>query len=472
MKNNKIFILFIGLLLLTTSCEKFVEDYYKDPNGIDFTVPEQEMTAVLLQNQFFQKADGLRMAMMWMNQATGADRQFLSLDDWNNAVPSDFNSPWNEVYLTMSHADILIQMTTENGNTRLRGLGKLFKAWAGGEAASLWGDVPFSQLNNFDEYPDPVYDTQSDVFEQVQDILDEAITDLSSPDGQIDADRDIYFGGTTYSWIKIAHGLKARFYLHSKDYDLALQHALQGPQSVDDDLYAIYDSNDDTPFTKWNPMKQFNEMRSGYLDASKAFARTQVFSIHNNTKTTDNRKEYNYTGDTFNMASVATGTGKFFGNMPMVTYGEMLLIATEAKLRLDPTTNGINDALNYYNTYRALLTSGEYSGGYGTGSFDPYDTADFDTGGIENQDNIDPVKAFFREIFEERYIFFIGDYESFIDFARSFNDPMVPEYMKLRYDDNGDPMYNGQPLRFIYPQNEKDANDNFPGMVDINTPLY
>ncbi len=476
MKNNKIFILFIGLLLFTTSCEKFVEDYYKDPNGIDFTVPEQEMTAVLLQNQFFQKADGLRLVMMWMNQATGADRQFLSLDDWNNATPSDFNSPWNEVYLVMSHADILIQMTNENENTQLRGLGKLFKAWAGGEAASLWGDVPFSQLNSFDEYPDPVYDTQAHVFEQVQDMLDEAIADLSSPDGKIDSGRDIYFEGTTYSWIKIAHGLKARFYLHSEDYDLALQHALQGPQNVDDDLYAIYDSDDDTPFTKWNPMKQFNEMRSGYLKAKEAFPNlnhNNIFQLRENTKTTDIRRAYNYAGKGLNDQKTQDGTGKFFGNMPMVTYAEMLLIATEAELRLNPDATGIANALTHYNNYRSLLAAGEYMGGYTDPDmkYEPYVSTDFDAGGMENQDNIDPVKAFFREIFEERYIFFIGDYESFIDFSRSFNDPLVPAYMKLHYDSNG-PLYSGQPLRFIYPQNEKDANDNFPGMIDINTSLY
>jgi len=479
MKTYNKLILILAIIGLFSSCQKFVEGYEKDPNGITFTVAEQELTATMLENQFFHKADGMRLAMMWLNQATGKDRQYKSLDNWNNASGSDFNGPWNEVYLTMVHADIVEKQADADGNIILRGMGKLYKAWAAGEAASLWGDVPFSQLNQYELYPDPAYDTQASVFEQVQDLLDEAIADLNSGIGKINENRDFYFEGKTSKWVKIAHGLKARFYLHRHQpeaYALALAEALQGPSDVSDDLYAKFDSSEGTPFSKWNPTKFFNLVRSGYLDASEAFPNlnhNNIFQLRKNTKTTDNRKAYNYAGNGLNAASGATGTGKFFGDMPMVTYGEMLLIATEAELRQHPDATGINNALTHYNTYRALLTSGAYSGGYGTGTFDPYDAADFDAGGIENQDNIDPVKAFFRELFEERYIFFIGDYESFIDFARSFNDPMVPEYMKLHFDANG-PLYSGQPLRFIYPQNEKDANANFPGMIDINEalPLY
>ncbi len=473
---NKIILLII-VLGFSTSCKKFVEGYYKDPNGVDFTVVEQELTATMLENQFFQKGDGIRLAMMWMNQATGAARQYQSLDNWNNASGDDFNNSWNAGYLTMAHADIVIQKADQIGNLSMRGLGKLFKAWAGGQLATLWGDVPFSQVNKIEQYPNPAYERQRDVLDQVQDLLDEAIADLNAYSGVIDSERDIYFKGFNYQWIMVAHGLKAKFYLHTKEYDKALNEAAQGPASTYDDLYAKYDSDFDAPYGKWNPTRQFLAQRSGDFDASESFANQKLFSQRQNNKTNDNRKNYNYSGDNLNDAASGTQIGKFRGDMPMVTYGEMLLIQAEAELRLSPDATGIANALTHYNTYRALLTSGEYSGGYGTGNFDPYDATDFDAGGMENPDNIDPVKAFFREIFEERYIFFIGDYEAYTDFARSFNDPMVPEYMKLHYEmDNtnpnfGQPLYSGQPLRFIYPQVEADANENFPGTVDINEPL-
>lgn len=479
---NKLIILLI-VFGLFSSCKKIVDGYQKDPNGIEFSTIEQELTATLLENQFFQKGDGMRLAMMWLNQATGAARQYASLDNWNNASGSDFNNSWNAGYLTIAHAELVIKQSDEIGNIKMRGLGKLLKAWAGGQIASLWGDVPFSQVNDFDQYPDPKYDTQQEVFDQVQALLDEAIADLSSNDGKIDSSRDIYFEGSTSKWKKIAHGLKAKFYLHTKQYSEALAEAAQGPSSVSDDLYAQYDSSYDTPYSKWNPTKQFLESRSGDFDASESFPVKKLLKYHGlryNSKTTDNRIAYNYSGDELNASGTPDKTGKFYGNMPMVTYGEMLLIQTEAELRLSPDATGIANALTHYNTYRALLTSGEYSGGNGTGTFDAYDPADFDAGGIENNDNIDPVKAFFREIFEERYVFFIGDYEAYVDFARSFYDPMVPQYLELHYDTDpdsanfGQQLYSGQPLRFIYPEVEENANDNFPGTVDINEalPLY
>ncbi len=477
MKTYNKLILFLLAIGLFTSCKKFVDGYQKDPNGVDFTIVEHEFTATILENQFFQKGSGMRMAMMWLNQATGAARQYQVLDNWNNASGSDFNDAWDAAYLTITHADIVVKKSDDSGNLLLRGLGKLYKAWAGGQIASLWGDAPFSQINDYDHYPDPVYDTQADVFNQVQTLLDEAIADLSSGQGKIEPDRDIYFGGTASKWIKIAHGLKAKFYLHTKQYNEALTEAALGPSNVNDDLYAQYDSSEDTPFSKWNPTKQFLEQRSGDFDASEAYSNLVLFSSRNNTKTTDNRKAYNYSSNNLNSSSSGGKDGKFFGNMPMVTYGEMLLIQTEAELRISTDATGIANALTHYNTYRALLTSGEYSGGHGAGSFDPYVAADFNAGGMENLDNIDPVKAFFREIFEERYLFFIGDYEAYTDFARSFNDPMVPQYFRLHYDIHpnspgyNQPLYSGQPLRFIYPQVEVDANANFPGMVDINVPL-
>ena len=320
MKHIKILILNIAILLSSVSCKKFVEDYYVDPNGITYTVAEQEMTATMLENQFFNKADGMRMALMWMNQATGADRQYKSLDNWNNAKGADFNNSWNAAYLTMDHADILTKMADNDGNIVLRGIGKLYKAWAGGVVASLWGDVPFSQLNDFDQYPDPVYDSQAQVFQQVQNLLDEAINDLNSNVGKISSERDIYFVGDPNKWIKIAHALKARFYLHSRQYDLALNEALQGPTSIDDDLYAQFDSNDDTPFSKWNPTKQFVEQRSGYIKANEAWAHKRLLNgLRNNSKTTDTRKSYYYAGDGLNVNATASGTGLFFGNMPLVT---------------------------------------------------------------------------------------------------------------------------------------------------------
>ena len=473
MKKYSLLLILIGVLSIT-SCKKFVEGYRKDPNGFVNSTTKQEMLATMLQNQFFHKGDGMRLAMLWMNQATGADRQYKVLDDWNNATSKNFNNPWSEVYKIMTHAMITEKMANEDGNQVTRGLAKMFRAWAGGEAASLWGNVPFTQVND-PNHEEPIYENQADVFASAQALLDDAITDLNSGIGVIDSDKDIYFKGNTFNWVKIAHGIKARLYLHAKDYSHALQEAQLGPSSsaagnnlyeLNDDLYALYESFDDTPWGKYNPTKQFLIQRAGDLDATDTYA-GGLFSSRQNSKTNEGgRKAFNYTGLNLNAAYQGDDKiGKFFGNMNLITYGEMLLIQTECILR--DNTKTVADALVPYNTYRNLLNNRHYVRGFGNNNavkYLPYDPADFNNGGMENLDNIDPKKAFLREVFEERYLFFIGDYESFIDHARSYNDPMVPQYMELSdYDD--------EPLRFVYPEVEEDANDNFPGSVSITTPL-
>ncbi len=482
MKKYKILTLMVLLLILTGSCEKFVEGYDKDPNGLLETNTEQIMQGVLLENQFFLKADGIRMEMLWINQATGSDRQFVAFNNWNNVGNNHFNDQWSEVYTTLSEARVMEDLANQIGNIKARGIAKLYRAWSGGQAASLWGDVPFSQAGMADKYPNPVYDSQADVFAQVQTLLDEAIADLNDPVGTIYADKDIYFNGDASKWVKIAHGLKARFYLHAGDYANAKTEALMGPGSGNDDITAPFDSYV-APSGKWNPTFQFYWNRDGYLSAQDAFAVELTNNGgRNNAKTNDLvRGYYNYApGNWWGSSSDwdlnvmipnwIGAYGKFGGPMRLLSYGEMLLIQAEAEARI----NDVTAALPIYNQYRALLAGGYDTAGWEAVlgaplKYDAYVAADFAAGGMENADNVTDKQAFLREIMEERYVFFIGDYEAFIDHARSHNDPDVPSYITLK---SG---FTGEPLRFIYPQSEIDSNDNFPGTAPAVTqhlPIY
>lgn len=485
MKRFKFLNIVLLLLILTGSCEKYVEGYQQDPNGLLETNPEQLVQGVMLEMQFFLKADALRIAMMWMNQATGSDRQYVAFNNWNSVGNNQMNSPWGELYTVIGQARLLEQLSDEQGNIQMRGLAKLYRAWAGGEAASLWGDVPFTQAGLYDQYPNPVYEDQADVFNAVQNLLDEAIADLNDPVGDLFPDKDIYFGGNTAQWVKIAHGLKARFYLHAKDYNNALSHAAQGPSSAADDMIAPYESYLG-PSGKWNPTFQFYWNRDLYLSAQDSYG---VQITHNggrdHAKTIEIVRAYhNYAPGTwwgtpydFDLNILIEGwmgaKSKFGDDMRLVSYGEMLLIQAEAEARI----NGVAAALPIYNTYRGLLDNGYDTGGYEAlfgistpmGLYSPYDIADFQAGGIENPDNVSELQAFLREVLEERYVYFIGDLEAFSDYMRVNVDTDVPQYMQLKTG------FGGEPLRFIYPQSEIDANSSFPGTAPAVTdplPMY
>ena len=51
---------------------------------------------------------------------------------------------------------------------------------------------------------------------------------------------DIFFNGDANKWIKVANSLKARFYMHTKEYNLAYTYASLGIDSKSNNMYAIH----------------------------------------------------------------------------------------------------------------------------------------------------------------------------------------------------------------------------------------
>ena len=96
------------------------------------------------------------------------------------------------------------------------------------------GRHSFSEAGN-PEIEDPIYDSQVSVYAGAISLLDEGISTLngatSSP-----ISEDIYFNGDKNKWIAAANTLKARFYLHQKDYSSALSAAQTGISSSDGDM--------------------------------------------------------------------------------------------------------------------------------------------------------------------------------------------------------------------------------------------
>ena len=75
----------------------------------------------------------------------------------------------------------------------LQGITKALEAYGIGTAASLFGDVPYSEVND-PKIEDPVFDDQVSVFNAAISLLDDAIADLGAASSR-PLDVDIYFGG-------------------------------------------------------------------------------------------------------------------------------------------------------------------------------------------------------------------------------------------------------------------------------------
>ena len=150
---------------------------------------------------------------------------------------------------------------------------------------------------------------------------------------------------------------------------------------------------------------------------------------------------------------------------PMITYQENLLILAESGTR----TQGFNVGLGHLNELRDFLDTGGFLNANFMAEpyvYEPYVSADFDAGGMENMDNIDPERALLREIVEERYVTGFTTFMPFDDARRlkkEDSDIAVPFPLNV-------PTSTQNVERMLYPQDEVLSNPLAPSDPGLYAP--
>jgi starch-binding outer membrane protein, SusD/RagB family len=428
---------FFGL----NACENFV-------NGVDELDPNlprdaslgQVMNSAEVAYIGFMEGDVARIAGIFTGQFTGVDRQYVSLNEYIT-TSGDYDSQWDNIYASVIKGLRIAQAkATQVNNKKALALAQILEAHTIGMTASLWGDVPYSQIVQLQNFPNPAFDPQGDIYADVIELLNTAISNINSAAATSAFEGDI-FGGNDAVWIARANTLKAKFHLHIGEYANALIAAGAGIANPENDLVAThglsYGSNMNVyaSFLDWD--------RPGYLSASGAFAPLMLdpgstAAFNRNNSKTDETARFNYiyldnfgiynTGYELNFMDddyYGYPDGYFGADAPwyIVTYKENQLILAEAELR----ENGFVNALNELNELRDVLDKGAYINPAYTDAdnldfalnYDLYDAADFAPSGIENADGITPEDALYREIIEEKYVSLLGQLEVFNDMRRN-----------------------------------------------------
>jgi hypothetical protein len=386
MKKNIIIILILSLHFI--SCKKLVDNLNTDPNNPQDANAVTMLTGVQLADAVVQEGELARRAGMWSGYFTGQLFQYQSYQQYN-VIANDYNDPWSFVFAaTIKNARLMRTKALEVNNRRLAGVAQVLEAHAAGTATSLWGDIPLSQVYDVN-YPNPAYESQTQVYASLQTLLDSAISNLNSSYFLSFAAQDIFYQGDNLKWIQAAYTLKARYYIHTKQYTLALTAAQSGISSNANSMMMshIDNANASGLFYQFD-----NDERAGYMNTTGSFAVNIInpagAKSRNNSKTNETaRFRYLYrSAADINYNNVG---GAFYKttSYPFITYAENLLIMAEADARV----NGFTAGLTRLNNYRSFLNGGGYlSTQYtvaGTYKYDPYTAADFGTGGVENSNN-------------------------------------------------------------------------------------
>jgi len=397
-----------------------------------------------------------RISGMWTSQYRGEQPSYESLYNYGFSG-GESNSAWEFLYNGIINQNKIIRSAFNDDNL-IQGITKVVEANALGSAAAIWGDIPYSEAVG--DIEDPIFDAQVNIYASLQILLDDAISNLNATDGY-PLSQDIFFNGDESKWIQVAYSLKARYYMITKEYGLALQAAQNGVNSNSSSLkfYPPATTNGDS-----NLIYEFTSgARSGYLHSDDTYLEdliaTGSFTSRNNSKTNEDARSKYYVIDT---DGSEIGVGAPGAPMPLMTYEENLLTLAEAAAR----TSTFDEALGYLNELRVFLASGnafEKIDNSDVLLYDAYDEADFADGGIENADGINDTRALLREIVEERYVSGYGTFTPWNDARRlrkTDSDISVPFPLNTS-------SVSTHPERFIISQNELNSNSNAPTGLTI-----
>lgn len=457
----KRYIILLLIIALQTSCSDVVDGINDDPNSLTQSTYGSVLTGAEVGNIIVQTGESARRSALFAGQYTGIDRQHLGFTQYN-VTTSDFDALWYDIYVNAFRNAVVAEQAIIDNNIGpvSQGIAQALQAYIIGTTASLYGDVPYDEAANI-ENTDPVYEDQPAVYAKVQDRLDEAIANLQMGSGRPVGGAEIYFDGAPAKWIETAYTLKARFYLQTKQYDLALQAAQNGISSFENSMYAPHGDAAENSNLNYQffavEVRQADVVVSEFMTSLMQPGSTNPIpaNYRGNSKTNETAR-FNYM---FNITSVGVqpntedGFAAQTAPAPLVTYQENLLILAEAALR----SQGFQAGLDALNDFRAFMNTGGYLTNIDPANlqYDPYIAADFASGGIENPNGLSQEDALLKEILEERYVTLFGLIQPFNDLRRTLNETNVRVPVE--------PSAGNQlPQRFLYPQTEIDRNENTP----------
>lgn len=436
MKYNRIVLaLLLGLIIgLFPSCE-FTEGFQEDPNNANDAPTSTIYNSALVGTIVPISGENARLSAMWSRQFTGVDRQYAAYEIYNVSAP-DF--AWDYHYTTWhTQLDLVLERSTESGNDFYRGNMLTLKGLSYGILTALWGDVPFSEANQFPVIENPKFDSQTEVYAGVQQLLDDALAAYATGVGGPSGANDFFFDGDKAKWAAATNSLKARYFLHVGNYSAARLAAQNGISSADGDMliphFGVYNQNMNLYHSFLNPD------REGYLTARDSYLARLLDpasdTYRGDTKTDETaRFAYIFTktaADGYDINFSETGIFGASSSFPIITYVETQLILAEAALELGDRATALS-ALNAVRAYNATVFGGNY---------DAY--TDGEVGA-----NLK------REILEEKYISLAGQIEVFNDIRRTDNLIGLPTSTGTEH-----------PQRFLYPQSEVSANQNAPSPI-------
>ena len=343
-KSNHLVLLLLGMLTLS-SCKKgyFYDTINDDPSQLQKPVPSNLLPGIIQSTGYLWGGDASRFPSEFMQQTTGAANQSVLASNYEVSA-DDVDNMWTGGLYgggIMNNANALINVATTAKEGHYAALGKILMALNLGLTTDFWGDVPYTEAFLGKANLQPKYDTQQSIYSTIDQLLSDAITSLNASDGSAfqPGSDDILYNGDLPSWVRFAHSLKARFYIHlvKKDpsnYAKALAEIPLGFAAGESAAVKFAASS----VSSENPWAQFNEQRGDI-----AFTGT----IYDKLKAANDPRLTTYqTIDDNGAISLGPLYGSENSPVYLMSYDELKFIEAEAQLGGNSNTAAAATAYN------------------------------------------------------------------------------------------------------------------------------
>jgi hypothetical protein len=426
-----------------------------------------------------------------MQQTAGSNGDATANDNYT-AIPGRFNGIWVNFYSSvLGELDIIVKKSKATNAPYYTGIARVLTAFTYGTLTDTFGDIPFSTALQGRNNTAPAYDSQQQVYEGIQAILDSAITELSLPASSFTTappgSDDLVFKGNVQNWLAVAWTLKARYALHLSKLDAtaaatqALAYLYEG--GVDGKYRGIASNAGDAQVvfgaaqTNANPFYQQNTSRPGWVGLGASFVNllngnaVTDPSTQEPAATVDPRRAYfatpyqtgKYRGGVAGIPGAYSLIGSYYGSatspVAIITYSEAKFIEAEARLLVNPTDPKAQTALTDAVTasFNKVISN----------AADPDATADKRAAYLAEKATLTGESAQDLEtIITQKYIALFLQAEPWVDYRRT-GYPELPLAVNATHSMNP----NGQiARRFPYPQNEQSLNKQLPGPSTYQEP--
>ncbi|MTI20932.1 SusD/RagB family nutrient-binding outer membrane lipoprotein [Fulvivirga sp. RKSG066] len=253
MKNINKIISSLLLLFFVAACTDDFEEINTDPNNPTEVPAENLFTQAqfALADRMWGRAMNFEFGMLMVQHFSQNE---YAEDSRYNQQPSGFSASWQSFYagglIDLEEAKAI----TENNEGLADAVRKnrlaqiaITRVWALQIVTDIWGDVPYSEAFNPEEFPNPAYDSQEAIYTGLLAELNAAIALINTDEAGFGS-GDIIYGGDMELWGKFANSLKLKIGMRMSDANSSVGNAAV-TEALNSSLGLISSNDENALFT-------------------------------------------------------------------------------------------------------------------------------------------------------------------------------------------------------------------------------